>query len=114
MSFKTPFLCDRRIYDKRGKWKSPNNDVEENIYYFVKTPMTLSAEYDRYGREELKPTITIVIFGSKPIVKEDTITLEDGHKMKVGENIVLNYFESNILVKDLLKQRIESMEVVLE
>ena len=34
--FKTPILCDRRVFSFKGKWKSPNNDYEENIYYFIK------------------------------------------------------------------------------
>ena len=112
MSFKTPILCDRRVYDKKGKWKSPNNDIEENIYYFVKEPLTIASEY-RNGREEMVETLSIVVFGGKPIIKEDTITLETGETYKVT-NIVVNYFESNILVKDLLKPRIESIEITLE
>ncbi len=113
MSFKTPLLCDRRTYDKRGKWKSPNNDIAENVFYFVKEPLTLVPKYDRYGREEMTPTITIVVFGGKQIIKEDEITLETGEKFRVS-SITINYAEHNILVKDLLKPRIESMELVLE
>ena len=113
MSFKTPILCDRRVYVKRGKWKSPNNDIAENIFYFVKEPMTLSAGYTSYGQEELKPTTTITIFGGKPIAKEDTITLETGEKLKVI-GITINYVETNVLVKDMLKPRIESLELILE
>ena len=114
MSFKSPYVCDRRVFDKRGKWKSPNNDHEENVYYYVKEPLTLAASYDSNKREELKATTTIVIFGGKPIIKEDTITLENGTKLKVGENIIINYAEQNVLVKDMLKPRIESMEITLE
>lgn len=113
MSFKTPILCDRRVYDKKGKWKSPNNDIAENIFYFVKEPLTLTPSYDSRGREEMKETLTITIFGGKPIIKEDTITLDTGEQFKVT-NIVINYFEGNVLVKDLLKPRIESMELTLE
>ena len=58
MSFKTPILCDRRVYDKKGKWKSPNNDHEENIFYFIKENLTLVPSY-KNGIEELKETITI-------------------------------------------------------
>lgn len=113
MSFKTPILCDRRVYDKRGKWKSPNNDIEENIFYFIKEPLTITARYDSYNREEMVETMTITIFGGKPIVKEDTITLETGTTYKVI-GITINYAEVNVMVKDMLKPRIESMEIVLE
>ena len=113
MSFKTPMLCDRRVYDKRGKWKSPNNDIAENIFYFVKEPLTLTASYDSYGREQMKETTTITIFGGKPIIKEDSITLENGSEYKVIA-ITINYFESNVLIKDMLKPRIESMDLTLE
>ena len=111
--FKTPLLCDRRVYDKRGKWKSPNNDIYENVFYFVKEPLTLVPSFDNFGREQLKESITITIFGGKPIAKEDTIVLEDNHTFKVV-NIIVNYIESNILLKDMLKPRIESMTLVLE
>ena len=63
MSFKTPILCDRRIYDKKGKWRNPNQDIAEPIFYFVQTPRTLEASYDPNGREQLRETLTIVVFG---------------------------------------------------
>ena len=113
MSFKTPILCDRRVYDKKGKWKSPNNNIEENIFYFIKEPLTLTPEYDRNMREELVETITIVVFGGKQIIKEDKITLDTGETFRV-QGITINYVETNILVKDMLKPRIGSMELVLQ
>ena len=112
MSFKTPILCDRRVYDKKGKWKSPNNDIENVIFYYIKEPLTLIPSYVN-GREEMKETLTICIFGGKPIVKEDIITLETGEKFRVQQQTP-NYVEHNILVKDMLKPRIESVDIVLE
>ena len=112
MSFKTPILCDRRLYDKKGSWKSPNNDTAENIFYFVKEPLTLVPSY-KNGREEMKETITITVFGDKPIIKEDLITLHNGHEKRV-KTITLNYIEHNILVVDMLKSRVGNMELVLE
>ena len=113
MSFKTPFLCDRRVFDKRGKWKSPNNDIEENIFYYEKEPLTLEKTFEN-GREELKETMTIVIFGSKPICARDKITLENGKEFEVTSPIIYNPIERNIFVKDMLKPRYISMEVGLE
>ena len=113
MSFKTPFLCDRRIFDKKGKWKSPNNDIEENIFYYEKEPLTLVDSYEK-GREELKENLTIVIFGSKQICAYDEITLENGKKMVVSTPITYNSAERNILVKDMLKPRYISTEITLE
>ena len=112
MAFKTPILCDRRVYDKKGKWKSPNNDFAENIFYYIKENLTLVPSY-RNGREELKETLTITVFGSKPFVKEDKITLDNGVNYRIKE-ITFNYFEQNILVVDMLKPRIESCDLVLE
>lgn len=112
MSFKTPILCDRRVYDKKGKWKSPNNDIEENIFYFIKENLTLVPSY-RNGREELKETLTITCFGSKEFAKEDVVTLDNGTKYKI-QQITVNYIEHNILVKDMLKPRIESVDLILE
>lgn len=113
MSFKTPLLVDRRVFDKKGKWKSPNDDTYEPFYYYIKTNPTLVASFDSYGREELKQTLTIVIWGEKPLAKEDTLVLENNIEYKVI-NITLNYFESNVLIKDMLKPRVESMEIELE
>ena len=110
--FKTPLFCDRRIYDKKGKWKSPNNDVEENIFYFIKENLTLVPSYVN-GREQMKETLTITVFGGKPIIKEDVITLNDGKKYRV-QQIVPYYIEHNILVVEMLKPRIASMDLVLE
>lgn len=112
MSFKTPFLCDRRVYDKRGKWQNPNNDIPTNIFYFIKTPKTLETDWES-GREEFKETMTIVVFGGKPIAKDDVIITETGETYRVS-SIVVNYAEHNILVKDMLKPRIESLELTLE
>ena len=111
MSFKTPILCDRRIYDKKGKWKSPNNDFADNIYYFIKEPLTLVPSYVN-GREEMKETITITVFGTKPFAKEDKVTLSNGISYKI-QQIMPNEFETNILVKDMLKPRYESTDLVL-
>lgn len=111
MSFKTPFICDRRVFDKKGKWKNPNNDIEENIFYFVKENRTLVNEFIN-GKEQLKESTTICVFGSHPICGKDIITLNDGTKYEV-ESFILNEFEDNILVKDMLKPRVESIDVVL-
>ena len=50
MSFITPILCDRRVYAFKGKWKSPNNDIEDNVYYFIKEPLSMNSSYEN-GRE---------------------------------------------------------------
>ena len=110
--FKTPILCDRRVYDKKGQWKSPNNDIAENIFYFIKEPLTLVPSYVN-GREQLKETLTITVFGAKPFAKEDSITLDTGIKYKI-QQMTPNFVEHNILVVDLLKPRIVSMDLVLE
>ena len=110
--FKTPILCDRRVYDKKGKWKSPNNDIEENVFYYIKENLTLVPSYVN-GREELKETLTITVFGGKPFVKEDVITLDTGVKYKI-QQITPNFIEHNVMVTDLLKSRIASMDLVLE
>ena len=112
MGFLTPLLCDRRVYDKKGKWKSPNNDIEENIFYFVKENLSLVPSYVN-GREELKETLTITVFGSKAFVKEDIITLDTGAKYRV-QQITPIYVEHNVMVTDLLKPRVASVDLVLE
>ena len=111
MSFKTPILCDRRVFTYKGKWKSPNNDIAENIFYYIQDPLTLTTEYHN-GREEIKETMSIVVFGGKPIAQYDNITLDNGKEYTVGE-IDYNYIEPNILVRDMLKPRVASMVIQL-
>ena len=112
MSFKTPYLCDRRVYDKKGKWYSKLTGLKENIFYYEKEPRTLVSTYVN-GREELQETMTITIFGGKQIAKEDKIYLDTGESFKVV-GIVPKYIEHNILVKDLLKPRIGEMDLILQ
>ena len=111
--FKTTMVCDRRVFDKKGKWHNPNQDCDEHFFYFIKEPLTLVASYDAHGREQMVESLTISIFGGRPFAKEDTIELETGETYKIV-NITINYVETNILVKDMLKPRIASMELVLE
>ena len=110
--FKTPYLCDRRVYAFKGKWRNPQNDIDENIFYFIKQPLTLVASY-RNGREQFKETITICAFGSKPFSKEDNITLDNGVTYRIQE-MIPHFYESNILVRDMVKPRIESFDLILE
>ena len=112
MSFKTPIICDRRVYDKKGKWKSPNNDIDENIFYYIKENLTLVPSY-RSGREEFKETMTITVFGSRQFVKEDKITLDTGATYRI-QTITPNYIEHNVMVTDMLKPRIASVDLTLE
>lgn len=112
MSFKTPLICDRRVYAFKGTWKSPNNDIGENIYYFIKEQRQLVTSYVN-GREELKEQMTITVFGTKPFAKEDIITLQNGTKYRII-NIMLTQLEPNILVRDMVKPRYESTELILE
>lgn len=111
MSFKTPEICDRRVYSFKGKWKNPQNDIESNIFYFIKEPLSLVPSYIN-GREELKETLTITVFGGKPFAKEDTVTLQDGTTYKI-QQMIPNYYECNIAVRDMLKVRIESIDLIL-
>lgn len=112
MSFKTPALCDRRVYDKKGEWKNPNNDIADNIFYFIKEPLSVADMWNN-GKEELVETITITIFGGKPIAKNDIIVLEDKSTFRV-DSFSINMVETNVALKDLLKPRIESMDLVLK
>lgn len=112
MSFKTPILCDRRVYTFKGKWQNPQQDIHSNIYYFIKEYPTLVPTYTN-GREELVETLTITCFGSHPFCKEDDITLENGKTYKIHEILPINY-EPNILVRDMLKPRYASVDLVLE
>ena len=95
MSFKTPILCDRRVYAFKGKWRNPQNDIDENIFYFVKEPLTLVSSYDR-GREQFKETITICVFGNKVSIIESKsypLTLLIALSANIGSPlIVLIYF----------------------
>lgn len=107
---KNHLFVDRRVYAYKGKWKDPKQDLERLCYYFI-NENTLVESYEN-GRGQMKQQITITVFGEFPIVAYDEFTLQTGEKYKV-QNITYNYFESNILVRDMLKQKVESMTLVL-
>lgn len=111
LGLKNNLLVDRRTYTFMGHWKNPQQDLESVVYYFVSQPMTLVNEW-RNGREQLVPQLEITICGEFPIVCGDYITLQNNEVKRV-EGISLNYFESNIAVRDMLKQRVESMVITL-
>lgn len=112
MSFKTPIICDRRVFDKKGKWESHQSRTKENVFYFIKEPLTLISEYIN-GREVVRETLTITAFGGKPIIQGDYIYLDNGTQYRVS-SIAINEAEVNPLIKDMLKPRIDSMDLVLE
>ncbi len=107
---KNNFFVDRRVYPFKGKWKDPKQDLERNIYYFVNSH-TLVESYEN-GRGQMKDQITITIYGEHPICANDKFYLDNGDDYKV-QDITKNYFESNILIKDMLKPKVESMTLVL-
>lgn len=108
---RNPLFVDRTTYSFKGKWKSPNNDIYENIYYFVASPMTLQVDYEN-GREQVKQVINITCANEHPFVKGDYFYLDNGTKMRIY-GITNNFYEPNIAVRDLIKPRIESQTLVL-
>jgi len=108
---KNNLLVDRRVYPFKGTWRDRLQDIDRVCYYFVETPLTLVESFEN-GRECLKPQITITIFGEFPICTHDLFTLQNGETYKVS-GINANYLESNIAVRDMLKQRIQSMSLTL-
>lgn len=109
--FTTPYLCDRRIYDKKGYWKNPNKQNKTTLFYYIKEQPTYVPSYNN-GLEELKEQIVIVVFGEHPFTTNDYIEIL-GRKYLIKE-ILPNYLEHNILVKDMLKDRIGSMQLTLD
>lgn len=109
---KSALFCDRRVYCYKGFWKNPLDDYKKPFFYFVSTPRTMESRYTN-GREELVETMEITVFGCKPFALYDTIYLQDGSEFKIT-NIVLNELEPNILVRDMLKPRVESQVLTLE
>lgn len=108
---KNHLFVDRRVYPFKGEWKDPKQDLARNIYYFI-NETTLVESYEN-GRGQVKPQITITLFGEFPICANDEIILATKEKYKVQEMPTLNYYECNILVRDLLKPKVESMTLVL-
>lgn len=109
---KNDIFVDRRVYAFKGKWKDPKQDIERTCYYFVKEN-TLVESYEN-GKETIKPRITIVVFGEFPFCARDIFTLQDGSKLRIQGSPSINYVESNITIRDMLKQRIGSMVLILE
>lgn len=111
MSFKTPYICDRRVYDKKAYWKNPNQDETTTLFFFVQQAPTLVPSYNN-GLEELKEQVSIVVFGEHQFCVNDNITCLG--KTYLIKEITPNYIEHNILVNDLLKERIGSIQLLLE
>lgn len=108
--FKTPYLCDRRVYDKKAIWKNPNNDTETKLFFFIQEAPTLVPSYTN-GLEELKTQVTIVVFGEHPFCVNDKIHCL--HQDYLIKDIVPNYIENNVLVQDMLKERVGSVQLTL-
>lgn len=109
---KNPILVDRRVYAFKGKWKSPNNDISESIFYFISNKPTLTTRYIN-GKETIEQVIEITCYGEHAFAIEDEIVLQTGERFMI-DGIANNYFEPNIAVRDMLKQRIESQILVLK
>lgn len=109
---KNPLLVDRRVYAFKGGWKSPNSDIVENIFYFISGKPTFVSEY-KNGREQLVQEMEITCFGEHAFVNGDFIYLQTGEKFRI-KGIANEYIESNIAIRDMLKQRIGQQVLVLE
>lgn len=106
-------FVDRRVYDKKGYWKNPQEDITDVIFYFISTPKTITTDY-KGGRQTIKETLQITVFGEKPFAIRDKIVLATGERYEIASIPAINYFEPNILIKDMCKQRIESQILELE
>lgn len=109
---KNPLLVDRRVYAFKGKWENPNEDLPTNVYYFISSRPTLTADFVN-GRETLTEQMEITCYGEHAFCSADYFYLQDGTRKRI-EGIANNYFEHNIAVRDMLKPRIESQVLILK
>jgi len=110
-------LADSRIYRFKGYWKQVNNDKLVPFRYFiVDGGITYTPSFEN-GLEKLKLTYKIQVFGDIHFIKGDKIIINkdsyDELELKVY-NIKPKYFEPNVLIADLIKPRIESIELLLQ
>jgi hypothetical protein len=105
-------VVDRRTYLYEGKWRNPINDLETKIFYYYIQPLTMAIEM-RQGREMVKPTAVIGVFGEHHFVKGDIITLHNGLELQVNEQS-FTYREGNIKIRHLLKSQVLETAVTLE
>ena len=105
-------LIDRRSYLYEGLWQSPNSDLQEKLFYYFIQPFTMTMEL-RQGREIIKPTCVLGIYGEHHFVKGDVITLHNGSQLKVV-NQTFTYKEGNIKVRSMLKSFVLETAVELE
>jgi hypothetical protein len=105
-------VVDRRTYIHKGSWTNPNQDLTTPIFYYFIQPLTMALQM-RQGREVIKPTATIGVYGEHHFVKGDVITLHDGMQLQVVEQSFI-YREGNIKVRHMLKSRVQETSVVLE
>ena len=94
---KNHLFVDRRIYCYKGSWRDKKQDLDRVCYYFISSPLSLQDSFES-GRETLKPTMEITVFGEFPFCEHDKFVLQDGSSMLIG-NITYNYFEKIIFNK---------------
>lgn len=104
-------IVDRKTYIYKGTWRNPNQDVDYVFYYYFVQPLTLRVT-SQYGKEQVRPSTLIGIFGQHPFVKGDKLTLHDGTTLQIGE-ITLEYYEGNIRIRNALVPRVREMVVEL-
>jgi hypothetical protein len=105
-------IVDRRIYLYEGKWRNPSNDMDEPIYYYYLQPLTMAIGTD-FGKQTVRPTALIGVWGEHHFVKGDLITLHDGMQLQVTEQTFV-YREGNIKVRHLLKSKVQETQVQLQ
>lgn len=104
-------VVDRKKYLHRGSWRKPDEDIDHVFYFYYVNPLTLTVG-STFGKQTVRPTAVIGVWGQHPFVKGDTLTLDNGLQLQV-ETIQLDYFDRNIVSRDHLIPRVQEMVVTL-
>lgn len=110
-------IVDRRIYRFKGYWKQVNNDKLVVFFYFMQDGFPTFTQSFENGIEQLKITYKIQVYGNLHFTKGDIVILNkdsfDEVELKVY-NTKPKFYEPNVLIADLVKQRVESTELLLQ
>lgn len=97
-----------------GLWTHPDNSEPVTIFYAIKDPMAFRTK-TKSGIEGIYLSGVISVFGEHMFQRADTITLQDGTVVSIGESITNNYRLPHRSVRKFIRKMIvdsQDIEVV--
>ena len=98
-------LVDRATFPFVGKWSRPEDDIEQDIYYYyVENKSYRLSITNRI--ERINATAIIGVYGYHQFAQHDTITLEDGTELKIVSGITEVKQQVNTRIIHIVKPQV--------